>query len=109
LLQCRESRPDLKRKSLVRQLAGLWLMSDNTSLNERKAMDVLIQVPIFDWFFLLALFPISFFWVRGSSRISIKRDFSEVALYKGMPPPNAVHDAPYESRALKGEPFKSKD
>lgn len=76
-------------------------MSDNTSLNERKAMDVLIQVPIFDWFFFLALFPISFFGLRGPSRISIKRDFSEVVLYKGMPPPNAVHDAHCESKAAR--------
>ena len=59
---------------------GAFLMSDNTSLNEGNAMEVLIQVPIFDWFFLLALFPIAFFWVRRSYRILIKRDFSEVAL-----------------------------
>jgi len=71
-------------------------MSDNMSHNKGYAMEVMIQVPIFDWFFLLALFPISFFWVRRSYRILIKRDFSEVALKKGMPPPNAERYAPYE-------------
>lgn len=59
-------------------------------------MEVLIQVPIFDWFFLLALFPISFFWARRAYRILIKRDFSEVALKKGLPPPDAERYAHYE-------------
>lgn len=59
-------------------------------------MEVMIQVPIFDWFFLLALFPISFFWIRRCYRILIKRDFSEVALKKGVSPPNAERYAPYE-------------
>lgn len=59
-------------------------------------MEVIIQVPIFDWLFLLALFPISFFWVRRAYRILIKHDFSEVALKKGVPPPNAERYATYE-------------
>lgn len=51
---------------------------------------------IFNWFFLLALFPVAFFWLRRAWRIYFRRDFSEVALKKGMPPPNAERYAPYE-------------
>lgn len=51
---------------------------------------------IFNWIFLLALFPVAFFWLRRAYRILVKRDFSEVALKKGMPPPNAEKYAPYE-------------
>lgn len=46
--------------------------------------------------FFLALFPVAFFWLRRSWRILIKRDFSEVALKKGLPPPDAERWAPYE-------------
>jgi hypothetical protein len=59
-------------------------------------MEVMIQVPIFDWFFLLALFPIAFFWARRAYRILIRRDFSEVALKKGMPPADPERYAHYE-------------
>ena len=58
-----------------------------------------MQLPsvfIFNWIFLLALFPVSFFWLRRAYRILVKRDFSEVALKKGSPPPNAEKYAPYE-------------
>ena len=54
------------------------------------------SVVIFNWIFLLVLFPVSFFWLRRAWRIFVKRDFSEVALKKGMPPPNAEKYAPYE-------------
>jgi amino acid transporter len=47
------------------------------------------------WILFLALFPISFFWLRRTYRILIKRDFSEVALKRGEPPPNAEKFAPY--------------
>lgn len=40
------------------------------------------------WLLFLALFPIAFFWLRRAWRIIIKRDFSEVALKRGLPPPN---------------------
>ncbi|MDX9698506.1 MAG: hypothetical protein RBT55_02935 [Rhodocyclaceae bacterium] len=40
------------------------------------------------WILFLALFPISFFWLRRAWRIMVKRDFSEVALKKGVPPPD---------------------
>ena len=51
---------------------------------------------IFNWIFLLALFPVAFFWLRRAYRILVKRDFSEVALKKGLPPANAEKYAPYE-------------
>ena len=54
------------------------------------------SILIFNWIFLLALFPVSFFWIRRAYRILVKRDFSEVALKKGLPPPNAEKYAPYE-------------
>lgn len=48
------------------------------------------------WLLFLALFPLSFFWLRRAWRILVRRDFSEVALKGGEPPPNAEHFAPYE-------------
>lgn len=57
---------------------------------------ILPSVYIFNWIFLLALVPVSFFWLRRVYRILVKRDFSEVALKKGVPPPNAEQYAPYE-------------
>jgi hypothetical protein len=54
------------------------------------------SVFIFNWIFLLALFPVAFFWLRRAYRILVKRDFSEVALKRGMPPSNAEKYAPYE-------------
>ncbi len=56
----------------------------------------MLSVNLFPIFFLLALFPIAFFWLRRVYRILVKRDFSEVALKKGSPPPNAEKYAPYE-------------
>lgn len=47
------------------------------------------------WILFLALFPMAFFWLRRTWRIVIKRDYSEVALKGGLPPPNAVKYAPY--------------
>jgi len=55
-----------------------------------------MSIYIFNWFFLLALFPVAFFWLRRAWRILVKRDFSEVALKKGLPPPNPEKYAPYE-------------
>ncbi|TNF61299.1 MAG: hypothetical protein EP306_07065 [Burkholderiales bacterium] len=55
-----------------------------------------MSIYIFNWLFLLALFPVAFFWLRRAWRIFFRRDFSEVALKKGMPPPNAERYAPYE-------------
>ncbi len=49
------------------------------------------------WVLFLALFPMAFFWLRRAWRILVKRDFSEVALKGGEPPPNAAKWAPYEA------------
>lgn len=59
-------------------------------------MDWTVSIAIIDWLFLLALFPVAFFWLRRAWRIGVRRDFSEVALKKGMPPLNAEKYAPYE-------------
>lgn len=48
------------------------------------------------WILYLALFPMAFFWFRRAWRIVVKRDFSEVALKRGVPPPNAEKFAPFE-------------
>lgn len=55
-----------------------------------------MSVFILNWIFLLALVPVAFFWLRRAWRILVKRDFSEVALKKGVPPPDAERYAPYE-------------
>ncbi|MCM2290367.1 MAG: hypothetical protein NDI67_15185 [Sulfuritalea sp.] len=47
------------------------------------------------WILFLALFPISFFWLRRVWRIVVKRDFSEVALKRGESPPNPAKLAPF--------------
>lgn len=47
------------------------------------------------WILFLALFPIAFFWFRRAWRIVVNRDFSEVALKGGEPPPDAEKVAPY--------------
>jgi hypothetical protein len=49
------------------------------------------------WILFLALFPMAFFWLRRAWRITIKRDFSEVALKRGLPPENPGRYAPYEA------------
>jgi hypothetical protein len=54
------------------------------------------SVFIFNWIFLIALFPVAFFWLRRAYRIGVKRDFSEVALKRGVPPANVEQYAPYE-------------
>jgi len=47
------------------------------------------------WMLFLALFPISFVWLRRAWRILRNKDYSEVALIRGEPPPNAKRFAPY--------------
>ncbi len=47
------------------------------------------------WILFLALFPISFFWMRRAWRIFVKRDFSEVGLKRGVAPANPEKFAPY--------------
>jgi len=48
------------------------------------------------WILFLALFPISFVWLRRAWRIVVKRDFSEVAVKRGEAPPNPEKFASYE-------------
>lgn len=48
------------------------------------------------WIMFLALFPLAFVWLRRAWRIFARRDFSEVALKHGAPPPDAERWAPYE-------------
>lgn len=47
------------------------------------------------WLLFLALFPITFYWLRRAWRIAVRRDFSEVALKRGEPPPNPEKYAPW--------------
>lgn len=47
------------------------------------------------WVLFIALFPISFFWLRRAWRILVKRDLSEVALKRGVAPANQKKFAPY--------------
>ena len=47
------------------------------------------------WILFLALFPMAFFWLRRAWRILFRRDFSEVALKRGEPPPDPEKWAPY--------------
>jgi len=40
------------------------------------------------WILFLALFPIAFIWLRRAFKIFVKKNYSEVALKKGVPPAN---------------------
>lgn len=46
------------------------------------------------WILFLALFPMAFIWLRRAWRIFINKDHSEVALKKGVAPPNPKKWAP---------------
>jgi ABC-type phosphate transport system permease subunit len=46
------------------------------------------------WILFLALFPMAFIWLRRAWRIFINKDHSEVALKKGVSPPNPKRWAP---------------
>jgi len=47
------------------------------------------------WLLFLALFPMAFIWMRRAWRIAVRRDFSEVALKRGVGPENPAKFAPY--------------
>ncbi len=47
------------------------------------------------WILFLALFPMAFYWLRRAFRIIVRRDYSEVALKRGLPPVNPKKFAPY--------------
>lgn len=46
------------------------------------------------WVLFLALFPMSFFWLRRAWRIFIKKNYAEVATKRGVSPPNPRKWAP---------------
>ncbi|WP_305046284.1 hypothetical protein [Geoalkalibacter sp.] len=46
------------------------------------------------WILFLALFPMAYFWLRRAWRIFIQRDYSDVALKRGVPPENPKKWAP---------------
>ena len=62
-------------------------------METRMVFDVSVAIT---WILFLALFPMAFFWLRRAYRIMFRRDFSEVALKGGEPPPNPEKWAPWE-------------
>lgn len=50
---------------------------------------------VLTWILFLALFPIAFIWLRRAWRIIVRRDFTEVALKRGVPPENPARFAPF--------------
>jgi len=51
---------------------------------------------VLNWILLLALFPLSFFWLRNAWRILVRRDFSNVALRRGESPAEPERWAPFQ-------------
>lgn len=41
---------------------------------------------VLSWLMFLGLFPLSYFWLRRAWRIGMKKDYSYVALKRGVPP-----------------------
>jgi hypothetical protein len=56
-------------------------------------MHVYIDLAI-TWVLFIAIFPITFVWYRQAWRIAVNRDFTGVALKRGVPPPNPEKFAP---------------
>lgn len=50
---------------------------------------------VLNWILFLALFPISFLFLKRAWAIMIKKDFSTVALKHGNPPENPAKYAPF--------------
>ena len=46
------------------------------------------------WILFLALFPMTFFWLRRSWRILVRKNYAEVAIKRGLPPANPKKWAP---------------
>lgn len=57
-------------------------------------MHVYIDLAI-TWVLFIAIFPITFVWYRQAWRIAVNRDFTGVALKRGVPPPNPEKFAPF--------------
>ncbi|MFO7577739.1 MAG: hypothetical protein R6W66_08440 [Pelovirga sp.] len=49
---------------------------------------------VITWLLFIALFPLAFFWLRRAWRILVKKNYSEVALKRGLPPENPAKFAP---------------
>ena len=47
------------------------------------------------WILFLALFPMTFIWLRRAWKIFLKKDYSEVALKRGSSPPDPKKRAPF--------------
>lgn len=47
------------------------------------------------WILFLALFPITFSWLRRAWRIVVRKDYSEVALKRGKSPERPARFAPH--------------
>lgn len=47
------------------------------------------------WILFLALFPMGFIWLRRTWSIVVRRDYSEVALKRGVAPPKPEKFAPF--------------
>jgi hypothetical protein len=58
----------------------------------RMTFDVSVALT---WILFLALFPITFFWLRRAWRIVVRHDYSHVALKRGVPPPHPERFAPF--------------
>lgn len=50
---------------------------------------------VLTWVLFLALFPLAYFWLRRAERIFLKKDYSEVALKRGVAPANQAKWAPF--------------
>lgn len=49
---------------------------------------------VITWLLFLAMFPMTFIWLRRAYRIFIKKNYSEVALKRGEAPPDPAKWAP---------------
>src|SRR3990167_3530207 len=76
-------------KALSVILAGLFFLN----WSWKMVFDISVAMT---WILFLALFPISFVWLRRAWRIVVNRDFSEVAVKRGEAPPDPAKFAPYE-------------
>lgn len=47
------------------------------------------------WILFLALFPITFYWLRRAWRVAVRKNYSEVALKGGVSPANPAKYAPF--------------
>ena len=52
-------------------------------------------ITIMTWIMFIGLFPLSFYWLRRAWLIGIKKNYSFVALKRGVPPENPQKYAKY--------------